>query len=153
MTTLNTSLKKASLSRRLLAFFIDSAITIVLTLPALVTFLRVDKLSFGRNLHELFLYMLAAFMYLLPLLYCLLKDGMGKGQSIGKRITNLQVISLTDCKTCSYRNSADRNGVMTFLNLLPVVGWFIEPIAILSGGQARRLGDKIANTIVVECIG
>jgi len=153
MTNENITLTKAHLGQRFLAYLIDGFILMGLTLPALIVFLMATQsgYGYGNGLLALFLYMLAAFMYLLPLLYSLLKDGMGQGQSLGKRLTSIRVVSLSDMQACTYGKSAGRNGIMLLLNLVPLVGWLIEPIIVMSEQQARRLGDKVADTMVVDC--
>lgn len=149
----NITLTKAHLGRRFLAYLIDGFILTGLTLPALIVFVIATRSSHGyRNgLVVLFLFLLAVLLYLLPLAYCLLKDGVGQGQSLGKRISKIQVVSISDMKACTYGKSAGRNGIMLLLNLIPLVGWLIEPIIVLSEQHARRLGDKLADTMVVDC--
>ncbi|TAJ11668.1 RDD family protein [Marinilabiliaceae bacterium JC017] len=148
----DNTLQKASLGRRLCAYLIDGWVGIVLSLPAIILFiLGTGQAYYYGTLPTIFLYLLAAMLYLLPLFYCLFKDGMRNGQSIGKRVVHLQVVSTMDGTACSYSKSAGRNAMIMLLNLVPLVGWLIEPLLVLIDPEARRVGDKAANTMVVNC--
>ncbi|MFA8435412.1 MAG: RDD family protein [Marinifilaceae bacterium] len=144
--------QKANLGNRFLAFLIDGFVMLGLMIPAFLVFMIASGLRYRLGLVSIFLYFIAVLLYLLPLLYSLLKDGMKNGQSIGKRILNIKVISLRDNSSCNYGKSAGRNAMMTLLNLIPLVGWIIEPILVLSENHGRRLGDKVADTMVVDSI-
>ena len=63
------------------------------------------------------LFAFAVILYVLPLTYGLIKDGLEGGQS-----------------WC----------------IIPFVGWLIEPIIVLADGYGRKLGDRAANTQVIE---
>lgn len=82
------------------------------------------------------------------LVYQLVKDGFG-GRSLGKRANGLIVIHLPTNTPCSMLRSAAR-GVVTFAaNLVPAVGWVIEPILIIVTRDRRRLADHAASTQVI----
>lgn len=71
------------------------------------------------------------------------------GQSIGKFLFGLRVIGLDDGKPCGRWHSARRN----FILLVPgmnVVGAVLQTAAIVRDPQGQRLGDRLANTQVVE---
>ena len=74
-------------------------------------------------------------------LYFLFSDALPNGQSIGKRILKIQVIHSKTAMPCSIGQSFLRN--ITFL--LVAIDWLF-----IFFGSRRRLGDFIANTIVVE---
>jgi uncharacterized RDD family membrane protein YckC len=76
------------------------------------------------------------------ILYFLFSDGLPNGQSLGKKILGIAVISTTSGKYCSFTQSFFRN------LLTPVLG-MIDAVFIL-GKKRQRLGDKLAKTIVVE---
>jgi|TARA_B100001971_G_C18086690_1_gene481302 uncharacterized RDD family membrane protein YckC len=84
------------------------------------------------------------------LTYNFIKDGLGKGQSWGKKAVGLMVIHLSDKTPCSLSQSLLRNLIMILLGIIPFIGWLIEPIIVLSTKDGRRLGDRAANTQVVE---
>ncbi len=86
-------------------------------------------------------------------LYLLLRDALFiPGQSIGKFLFGLRVISLGDGRPCSRLHSAQRNFILLVpgLNVVAVV---LESLAIRRDSQGQRLGDTLANTQVVEGLG
>jgi uncharacterized RDD family membrane protein YckC len=83
--------------------------------------------------------------------YLLLRDAIG-GRSIGKLLAGLVVISLETGRAASVADSAKRN----LLLLLPganVVAIFLEARTIVADPQGQRLGDRLAQTQVVEGAG
>lgn len=83
--------------------------------------------------------------------YLLLRDAIA-GQSIGKFLFGLVVISLETGRPSSLSGSIRRNALL----LLPganVVAVFLEGGTILRDPQGQRLGDKLAQTQVVEGFG
>lgn len=83
--------------------------------------------------------------------YLLLRDAIG-GQSIGKLLLGLVVIDLETGRASSFSGSMKRN----LLLLLPganVVAIFLETRTIITDPQGQRLGDKLAQTHVVEGAG
>jgi uncharacterized RDD family membrane protein YckC len=74
------------------------------------------------------------------------------GQSIGKFLFGLRVISLDHRRPCSRLQSAQRN----FILLVPglnLVAAGLETIAVTRDPQGQRLGDMLANTQVIEGFG
>jgi uncharacterized RDD family membrane protein YckC len=83
--------------------------------------------------------------------YLLLRDAVG-GRSIGKLVLGLIVIDLQSGRPTSWSGSAQRNIVL----LLPganVAAVFLEGRTILVDPQGQRLGDRLAQTQVVEGAG
>lgn len=94
--------------------------------------------------------------------YMLVKDGLFEGQSVGKKIMKLQVISESGEKA-DYIVSAKRNLIFAIpiaIMIIPVLGWFLAPvlalvifvievIKIINDPNGRRLGDTFAETQVV----
>jgi uncharacterized RDD family membrane protein YckC len=83
--------------------------------------------------------------------YLLLRDGVG-GQSVGKFLFSLTVIRLTSGRPCNFSGSAQRNLVF----LIPganIVAVFLEALTIRRDPLGQRLGDRIAQTQVVESLG
>ena len=83
--------------------------------------------------------------------YLLLRDAVG-GQSMGKLLLGLVVIDLGTGRASSVSGSVRRN----LLLLLPganVVAIFLEARMIASDPQGQRLGDKLAQTQVIEGLG
>lgn len=83
------------------------------------------------------------FMLGIPFIYFVFSDALPNGQSLGKRVLGICVVSKTTRKPCSVLQSFARN-VLT-----PILG-VIDAILIL-GKSRQRLGDKMANTIVIHC--
>jgi uncharacterized RDD family membrane protein YckC len=75
--------------------------------------------------------------------YTLLRDGMGNGQSLGKRMFKLMVVRLEDDQPSTKANSAVRNLIGGVLGLIDI-------IVALVGQTGQRLGDKLVNTQVIE---
>ena len=79
--------------------------------------------------------------YLLWFLGILGMDGVMGGRSIGKRLLSLQVVRLKDGKPCTVRDSIVRRFTAIF-----------QPFDSLFafGKNKQRMGDKLANTVVVN---
>ena len=91
---------------------------------------------------------------LLPALgssYLVLRDGM-RGQSVGKLLVGLVVMDLPHGRPCGLTASVVRNVVF----LIPganVVAAVLETISATRDPQGQRLGDRVAQTQVVEGFG
>jgi uncharacterized RDD family membrane protein YckC len=99
--------------------------------------------------------------------YILLRDGFDISfmdrRSLGKKLLKLRPITL-DGSPVDLSVSLKRNWVFAigpFLMIFPIVGWvlgsiiwlvltIIETVLVLTDEEARRMGDKIANTKVIE---
>lgn len=92
---------------------------------------------------------LAAAAVLWAIWYSFTKDGRPNGQSIGKKAMGLMVVHLPTNQPCNNGQSALRYLVLFGLNLIPYVGWLVEPIVTLSAAGGQRLGDKAAGTQVI----
>lgn len=108
---------------------------------------------------------------LLGFLYSLLADALpvGKwspywqGQSIGKKIMGLRVLTYPGKSPIELKHSVLRNapvGVFTFFGIIPVWGWLImlllglpllvlEAYLLIKSPEHRRLGDTMGETQVV----
>lgn len=109
---------------------------------------------------------------ILGFLYLLLKDGImyevtkneeWRNKSIGKKVMNLEVMRL-DGGRVDLAVSARRNIPLTIgsiIAIIPLLGWVIGPIVslifavielfmFLTDEHGRRLGDRWANTQVIE---
>jgi uncharacterized RDD family membrane protein YckC len=170
----------APLGRRFLAFAIDAAIggLPVLTLGA--AFVGVWIVALGgpywgwdgveRVLQDVTTTSAYAFFALWLLVaglsfvwfvvYSLLRDSFGRGQSWGKRLLGLGVVEADSGLPCGRKASALRNLpglLLTGLGtgaalLLPICGavFFLgEPLAVLIDDERLRLGDHLARTRVV----
>ncbi|MGK5087538.1 RDD family protein [Bdellovibrionota bacterium FG-2] len=105
---------------------------------------------------------------LVGFLYSLFADGITRagfhGQSLGKRVLNLRVVSTKRGGSATFRDSLLRNapvGIATFFALIPVWGWLIlilvgiplmliEVYLMATVAAGHRLGDVLGDTEVVE---
>ena len=142
---------KASLENRFLASLLDGLIGLGLTIPAITVFIigvNRSRYYYGGGAAGLIFF--AILLYLIPITYSMIKDGLGTGQSWGKQALRLMVIDLDNNRPCSKGKSLVRNLISTLLAFIPFVGWLIEPIMVLSTDDGRKLGDKAANTMVID---
>ena len=105
-----------------------------------------------RSTNSIFLvyFLLSSILFLIPVLYSLLKDGMKNGQSYGKRWMGIRVISLENGMPCTYWQSLARQIISSLIAFIPVFGWLIEPLMVLFTDDGRRLADRAAGTFVVQ---
>ena len=153
--------EKVPFSDRFFAWLIDRGICFVLMFP--LGFVAFD-FPYGGEL-SIWVY-LTGILYLTGVVYNLLKDGLGKGQSIGKRIMGLKVIKLEDYANCSMDESTLRvtkvmscspcTKLLSFVRVLITavlalfcIGIIIEVVMVLATDDGRRLADRVAGTMVV----
>lgn len=168
----NAYYSKAPLGKRLLAILIDFLIMagwigifymivanlFISSMPYTVSNYSSIELYFNQdnivdNIKTNYYIVNAMFVLLPPLVYFLIKDGLGQGQSLGKRIVGLQVVCLKNNTPCSKSISCLRNLVLLLLNIItifPFVGCLIELITIIVNKGGKRLGDMVAKTQVVN---
>ena len=124
---------KADMGRRLGAATVDG----LLLTTCLISYRSLDSV----------LFLFAAAIYLL------FRDALFvRGQSVGKFFFSLLVVSLVTGRPCSRAESVRRN----FLFLVPglnVVAVILETITSVRDPQGLRLGDRLAQTQVVEGLG
>jgi hypothetical protein len=84
-------------------------------------------------------------------IYLLLRDAIG-GQSLGKLLVGLVAIDLQTGRPCTWKESAFRN-VFFVVPGANIVAVFLESISIVRDPQGQRLGDRLAQTMVVEGYG
>lgn len=94
--------------------------------------------------------------------YMLLKDGLLDGQSVGKKLLDLKVV--TDHGVATYRDSVRRNlifAIPSLFMLIPFVGQLVtgileviicvaEMVKVLNDPEGKRYGDIWAGTKVME---
>lgn len=158
---------KTPLFRRFVASFIDGTIAAVAYLPGIVLLLLIspnvllklypEKFSdvSGEPLFKdpnsiLWATLIGLVLTVVGFWYLFAKDGLGRGQSWGKRAMDLMVVDIKTNKPCTKSKSLARNLIMTGLGLIPYIGWLIEPVAVLADDDGRRLGDKVAGTMVIQ---
>jgi uncharacterized RDD family membrane protein YckC len=129
-------MQKADLTTRAVAGFIDLLIVIGLArLPDVIGFLSAIS-------------------------YILVRDGLFRHQSVGKKVIGLHIVSADDPATViSFRESVIRNVTLALAFLLfqvPYAGWilgpaalFIECLMVLGDERGMRIGDLLARTIAL----
>lgn len=142
---------KAPLDSRFFACLLDGLVEAAACLPAFLLFK--SGITSWENDHTdsaTIRFFFALLFYLAALGYGLLKDGLGRGQSWGKKQLHLMVVNLDDDSPCNTRKSFLRNLVSALLAMVPFIGWLAEPVLVLGTKDGRRLGDYAANTQVIE---
>ena len=84
-------------------------------------------------------------------LYMLLRDGIG-GQSLGKLLVGLVVVNVRTGQLCTWKDSVLRN-VFVLIPGANVVAVLLESVTIIRDPQGQRLGDRLAQTQVIEGLG
>ena len=59
------------------------------------------------------------------------------------------VVHLETNAPCNRAQSALRQLVMAGTNVIPYIGWLVEPVAAMAADGGRRLGDHAAGTQVI----
>lgn len=149
----NQKYPKASLGNRFLATLLDGLISIGLSIPAILFFVAgLDRNKFNgySNDGSPGLLFIAFFFCLIPLGYNLIKDGLGQGQSWGKKVLNIMVVNLDNNTPCDIGKSFLRNFISILIAIVPFIGWLIDPIMVLATYDGRKVGDKAVNTQVID---
>jgi uncharacterized RDD family membrane protein YckC len=76
--------------------------------------------------------------------YILINDAMPNGQSVGKKFLSIKVVNKTTGKNCNLKEAFIRN-ITTVIPFLAVID-----AVMIFGVKKQRMGDKIANTIVIN---
>jgi uncharacterized RDD family membrane protein YckC len=132
-------------SSRLFARILDYFIIGLMCLPNIV----VPNTVFGFPEPYSIFYLLLRYGVLvlnfIALLYFLFMDCLPNGQSIGKKIFKIAVVNIRKDKKCNVFQSVARN-----IFLGTIIVHTIEVIAILLSANGRRIGDRLARTIVIR---
>jgi len=146
----NRSYPKASLGNRFLAALLDSFIMVGLLIPAFIFYFFGIATIVSSNFEaSILLFIIAVLLYFLPFIYYFIKDGLGEGQSWGKKAVGIMVVYLPDNTPCTKGRSSLRVLIGLLLGFVPF-GSFIEPIMVLATEDGRRLADRAANTQVID---
>lgn len=146
----------ASLFRRWLGQFLDAWIAFIVVVAGFFLMFEFRSAPIAR--------FSGTIAGILALLYLWLADGLKNGQSCGKRLLKTSVIDATTGAPCTYAKSFIRNGLLFAPLVLRFVIsgalWLRLPLSFLGladvlfifGEKRQRLGDKLANTIVIEAL-
>jgi len=111
-------------------------------LDGLISFFIFGCMLYISNLIKLEGNLATAAIFLVPFLYYALSDALPGGQSIGKKVLNIAVVSKDTGEPCSVWLSFLRNAFAPILGIIDLV--------LIFGKKHQRLGDMLANTIVVK---
>jgi uncharacterized RDD family membrane protein YckC len=140
---------RAAVGSRLVAWLIDALLGIVVLVPGAV----LAAAGYAANEDEGMMVMggtVFLFGLVWAIWYAFTKDGGGgTGQSVGKRRVGLMVVHLPSNTPCTRAQSAIRALVAIVTNVVPAIGWLIEPVMVFIGEDGRRLGDRAAETQVI----
>ena len=129
--TIAESIDLATRMQRVAAQFLDGLVAGAPAIAAFVVMRFLPRVGIG-------LILVAA---LFGALYTLFADGLAGGQSIGKRVLGLRVVSMATGAPCTFGQSFLRN---LLLMILGPIDWIF-----IFGERHQRLGDKAAGTMVV----
>lgn len=146
---------KAPVINRFIAAIIDNLICLAFSIPAITLYIiGTTKIRYhisGDDYSDAIIFFVLAFVCsFMPIIYSLIKDGLGNGQSWGKKFLGLKVIKIGTTDKCTKGISCLRTITTFLLNIIPFIGFLIEPIMIIMTSDGRRLADKVAGTIVVN---
>ena len=147
---MDTYYAKAPVGSRILAALLDGLIAAGLAVPGIIFYVigmvRLSSLNGGGAAG---MFVVAAFLYIIPVVYSFIKDGIGNGQSLGKKAFGLMVVHLPSNTPCTKGNSALRALISGLVSAI-FIGWLIELILVLVTEDGQRLADKAASTQVIE---
>ncbi len=134
-----STVKYASLGRRIIAFLIDIIILAVATaVVGLVTALLAGETPAA--------FVSQTFLFVAMFAYFIYFEGK-TGQTPGKRVVNITVQTV-DGEPIDYKASALRN-ILRIVDALPTF-YIVGIIAILLTDRDQRVGDLAANTVVID---
>ena len=131
--------------------------------------MEVGKLTrlIAKSVDMFIVLLLSIFFYplgiTLSLIYISIADSLQHGQSVGKKLLGLSVISLEDGRPCSTRQSLVRNlpiSIPLAIAVIPFIGWIfsimigtifigLEIYLLCKLDSGHRLGDVMADTSVM----
>lgn len=79
---------------------------------------------------------------LVPFSYFVFADALPRGQSVGKKLLGISVVSKDTGEPCTLWQSFIRNAFTPILSILDAV--------LILGEDRQRIGDKMANTMVIK---
>jgi hypothetical protein len=152
---------RADRGKRFMAMILDMTFTFIIGLPAMVMAMMAIMNTglfpalFDNGIRQtstifILYYFISILLCIPPLIYPFIKDGMKNGQSFGKRLMGIRVISLDDGMPCTYARSAIRQLISLLLCNVAFIGYIIEPLIVLIDDDGRRIADRVANTFVVQ---
>ncbi len=146
--------KIAGIGSRAIATLIDACFLLLCYILLLVGLFAASRAGTGHALvlsgmttpvnYEIALYILL--LVFLPLFYYVLFEGLWGGQTPGKRLTKLRVVSYSG-QSISFFSALVRN-IVRIVDFLPT-GYLIGMVCMLLTKREQRLGDLAAGTVVI----
>lgn len=130
---------------RTIDFFIE--VVAVMALGYLITALNMFPLIFGVNLGEWLYALLLLAYFVVPIIHSIIFEWFMRGQTLGKRVLRLRVMD-ADGLRLQFSQVAIRNLLRFVDSLAPF--YVIGGIACLLSRRSQRLGDYVANTVVMR---
>jgi uncharacterized RDD family membrane protein YckC len=130
---------------RTIDFFIE--VIVVIALGYLMTALNMFPLIFGVNLGEWLYALLLLAYFVVPIIHSIIFEWFMRGQTLGKRVLRLRVMD-ADGLRLQFSQVAIRNLLRFVDSLAPF--YVIGGIACLLSRRSQRLGDYVANTVVMR---
>lgn len=164
------SYSKADLSKRFGAYLLDGLFSFLLAIPSLVCLFiaamnvydvikleqhsyQFNRILFNEIKDNIGLILFSILLYFIPLVYSFIKDGLGEGQSWGKRIMGIMVVNVETNMPCSKGRSALRTLISGLIIIIPYLNYltfWVEPIMVIARDDGRKLSDLAANTQVIN---
>jgi len=147
---------KASLGNRFLAFLLDGLFGLLLGIPALIFIIAGITSSasyYSSRSSGVGLIVFGVILLVIPMIYAFIKDGLGEGQSWGKRALGLMVVDLDSNIPCTKGKSWLRYSISFLIVIVPYLNlltMWIEPIMVLATNDGRKAADLVAKTQVIE---
>jgi len=143
---------KASPGNRFLAYLSDGLITSVCAIPGALIGFSYEFINYSKEFKDT-IGITGGVIALLSIIgYLLFRDGLSGGRSIGKKWLGIRVVRLDNGEECSFGKSAFRNFIWLIV-AIPYLGWLLfaaEAILTLANPQGKRIGDMLADTMVIE---
>jgi uncharacterized RDD family membrane protein YckC len=137
----------ASWGRRLGAYLLD---TVILVVPPLLAIVAVFVADPGDDSAAWYIALLAYLaLIVLPFVYFTFFHGDARGQTPGKRLVGMRVVSDATGNRIGYGRAFGRY-VMTVVFGLLVVPWVLDYLWPLWDGKNQALHDKIVGSVVVR---
>lgn len=137
------------LKRRIIAFIIDSLIIFGVSLFVIIGFVMMMYQSIGKDFLSVFiafLVPLSSIPIIMQPVYFIFYEGRYGGQTYGKKLLKLRVTRV-DGSDISYGESLIRN-LVRIIEAMTL--YIVSIVLIMRSPNGQRLGDRIANTIVIS---
>ncbi len=137
----------ATIGSRIMAILVDLIILFSALMGIVVVLAIAMGLTGGAGGGELLSGVMMVVMSLGPFLYFILLEGLWNGQTVGKKALGIRV-RMADGTPITFGAALGRNLLLP-ADLMPGTG-FVGLLAMFTNVKCQRLGDLVANTIVLH---